>query len=404
MVAPLDGIRVLEVANWLAAPAATALMADLGADVIKVEPPGGDIYRQFVLRSLGYDYDFETNYAFQLDNRGKRSVTVALDRPGGPELVRRMARDVDIVVTNLIHERCVKYGLTYEDVHAANPGVIYVSFSGYGTRGPDANRAGFDFAAFWAAGGVMGLMAEPDAPPPLCRGGQGDHTTALNVLAATLAALRLRDRTGEGQHVETTLQAAGMWTIAGDYSAALVARSDATRLSRNKPTNPIWNTYQCADGQWLLLVMPVPFPNYWPRFCQAVERPDWLTDPRSADLTTLRAHTAEFSAALDVIFARHPRPYWMAKLDEQGLIWANVAKTTEVIADPQVREMGWIAEIDHPQFGKFETLDTPFKIYGSDIGVRGPAPDAGQHTFDILAEFGVSEDEVATLATDGVLG
>src|SRR5512135_3875154 len=129
MVAPLDGIRVLEIANWLAVPAAAALMADMGAAVIKVEPPGGDIYRGFLLRSLGYDYDFETNYAFQLDNRGKRSITVALDKPGGPELVQKLATGVDIVMTNLIQERRVKFGLTYEAVRAANPGVIFVSFS-----------------------------------------------------------------------------------------------------------------------------------------------------------------------------------------------------------------------------------------------------------------------------------
>ncbi len=145
MAAPLDGIRVLEIANWLAAPAAAALMADLGAEVIKVEPPGGDIFRAFVLSSIGYDYDFETNYAFQLGNRGKRSMTVALDKPGGPELVKRLAKDVDILLTNLIQERRVKYGLTYDEVRAANPGVIYVSLSGYGTRGPDENRSGFDF-------------------------------------------------------------------------------------------------------------------------------------------------------------------------------------------------------------------------------------------------------------------
>ena len=402
MPAPLDGIRVLEVANWLAVPAAAALMADLGADVIKVEPPDGDIFRALVLRSLGYDYEFATNYAFELDNRGKRSMTVALDKPAGCGLVRRMSQDVDIFITNLVQERRVKYGLTYDDVHAANPGVIYVSFSGYGTRGPDANRAGFDFAAFWAATGIMGLLAEPDAPPPLCRGGQGDHATALNILAATLAALRLRDKTGEGQHVETTLQASGMWTIGADYSAALVSRKNTQRVSRTAPTQPIWNSYRCADGEWLLLVMPVPFPAQWPSFCRMVEHPEWID--AYPDLDALRANTAVLTAQVDAIFAQHDRPHWMKKLDEARLIWAPVAKLTDVIDNPQVREMGWITELDHPQHGRFETLDTPFKIYGSDSGARGPAPTLGEHTFDVLTEFGVTSDEIAALATDGVLG
>jgi crotonobetainyl-CoA:carnitine CoA-transferase CaiB-like acyl-CoA transferase len=238
VAAPLQGIRVLEVANWLAAPSAAALMADLGADVIKVEPPGGDVFRGFVLRSLGYDFDFATNYAFELDNRGKRSITVALDQPGGPELVRRLAGEVDVFITNLVQARREKYGLSYEQVAALNERLIYVSFSGYGTRGPDASRPGFDYAAFWARGGIMGLMGEPPSPPPLCRGGQGDHATALNLLAAVFAALRLRDMTGEGQHVETTLQASGMWTLGSDISAALVARQQPARHVRTAPGNP----------------------------------------------------------------------------------------------------------------------------------------------------------------------
>ena len=192
-----------------------------------------------------------------------------------------------------------------------------------------------------------------------------------------------------------------MWTIAGDFQAALVSHRNAPRLSRKAPTNPIWNCYQCADGEWLLLVMPMPFPDYWPRFCKMTGRLEWVAG--YPDLAALRTNNAELSAALDVIFAEHDRAHWMAQMDEAGLIWAPVAKVTEVIENPQVREMGWITEIDHPQYGRFETLDTPFKIYGSEVGVRGPAPGPGQHTFDILSELGITSDEVTKLATDGVL-
>ncbi len=404
MVAPLQGIRVLEVANWLAAPSAAALMADLGAEVIKVEPPGGDVFRGFLLRSLGYDFDFATNYAFELDNRGKRSVTVALDRPGGPELVRKMAARSDVFLTNLVQERRVKYGLTYEEVTAVHSKVIYASFSGYGARGPDANRPGFDYAAFWARSGLMGLLGEPPSPPPLCRGGQGDHTTALNILAAVLAALRVRDITGEGQHVEVTLQGTGMWTLGTDLQAALVARQQPGRHDRTAPTNPIWNSYQCAGGDWVLLVMPVPDPLYWPRFCAMVERPEWATDARYDTLLKRRDHSGGLTREIDAIFASHDRAYWAAKLDEFGLIWAPVATLPDVIDDQQAREMGWFTTIDHPSYGAFETLDTPFHIYGADIGPRGPAPDAGQHTFEVLSEMGIAGDELSELATQGVLG
>jgi len=400
---PLDGIRVLEVANWLAAPAAGALMADLGADVIKVEPPGGDVFRSFVLSSMGYDFDFATNYAFEVDNRGKRSVTIALDRPGGCALVRRLSESVDVFTTNLIQERCARYGLTFDEIRAANPRVVYTAFSGYGTRGPDQNRPGFDYAAFWARSGLMGLLGEPPSPPPLCRGGQGDHTTALNILAAVLAALRLRERTNEAQHVEVTLQGTGMYTIAGDLQAALVARQQPRRHERTRPANPIWNSYRCGDGEWVLLVMPQPDP-YWPRFCAMIGRPEWAHDSRYDSLRGRREHTVELTKTIDAIFALHDRPTWSAKLDEHRLIWAPVATLPEVVDDPQVREMGWFATLEHPTAGRFETLAAPFRIYGADIAPRSASPSPGQHTFDVLAEFGVAEDEIARLAADGVLG
>lgn len=402
MAAPLDGIRVLEVANWLAAPAATALMADLGADVIKVEPPAGDVYRGFILRSTGYNHDFATNYAFELDNRGKRSVTVDLDKPGGPELVRRLAAGCDVFVTNLVQRRRARYGLAEPDVRAVNESVVYTSFSGYGTHGPDEDRPGFDFAAFWARSGIMGLLAEPDAPPPLCRGGQGDHSTALNILAAVLAALRMRDRTGEGQHVEVTLQASGMWTIAGDFAAALVARQQPPRISRKSPVNPIWNSYRSADDRWVLLVNPVPFPHAWPAFCRMAERTDWAE--RYRDLASLRADTASLTTEIDAVFAARDYARLARELDESALVWAPVATMPEMIADPQVREMGWFTTIDSPRFGPFETLDTPFKLYGSDTGARGPAPQPGEHTFAVLSELGIEGEDLERLATDGVFG
>ena len=404
MAAPLDGIKVLEVANWLAAPAAAALMADMGADVIKVEPPSGDIFRGFILRSIGYDFDFPHNYGFEVDNRGKRSIAIDLDKPGGPELVRRLAEDCDVFLTNLVQRRRVRYGLTLDEVKAANPQVIYASFSGYGAHGPDEDRPGFDFAAFWARSGIMSMIGEPDAAPAMCRGGQGDHTTALNILASVLAALRMRDKTGEGQHVEVTLQGTGMYTIAGDFSAALTSKKNPTRISRKTPVNPIWNTYRCADDRWILTVMPVPFPAYWPKFCQIIEKPEWADDDRWNDLPKLRANTPMLVEWIDEIVAARPYAHWARLFDEYGLIWAPVATMTDMINDPQVREMGWITEVEHPTAGKFETLNTPFRLYGTDTGARGRAPEIGEHTFEVLTAAGITEDEMTRLAEVGVLG
>jgi len=403
MVAPLEGIRVVEVANWLAAPSAAALMTDLGAGVIKVEPPGGDVFRHFNLRAIGYDYDFATNYAFELDNRGKRSITVDVAAPGGSEVVRRLAAAADIFITNLIQRRRKQYGLTTEDIQAVNRRVIYVSLTGYGAEGPDADRAGFDYAAFWARSGIMGILGDPGSSPPLCRGGQGDHTTCLNILAATLVALRLRDQTGEGQVVDVTLLGSGLWTIASDLSAALLARQQPPRHDRTSPPNPIWNSYQCADGKWVLLVMPQPDP-YWPAFCGIVGRPEWVADPRYDSLQTRMKNSAELTAQIDTIFRSTDYASWAKKLDEGGLIWAPVAELPDVIEDPTARALGAFVELEHPDVGRYETLAAPFRVRDADIRPRGPAPRAGEHTQQVLEELGLEADEMAELAAKGVFG
>jgi crotonobetainyl-CoA:carnitine CoA-transferase CaiB-like acyl-CoA transferase len=401
MAAPLDGIRVIEVSNWLAGPAAAALMADMGADVIKVEPPGGDVLRAFRLRTLGYDTDLDT--VFQCDNRGKRSVTVDLERAGAPELVARLVERADVFITNLTQPRRERYRLTWEELRRSNPGLVYVSLTGYGTQGPEAWRAGFDYSAFWARSGIMSTLGEPPSPPPLCRGGQGDHTTALNLLAAALAALRVRDRTGESQYAEATLYGTGMWTIAGDLSAALVTGQQPPRHDRTAPPNPIWNSYETRDGRWILLVMPQP-DAYWPRFCRALEQPDWEADPRYASAALRAQHGRELAAAISRRFAERDREDWGRRLDEHGIVWAPVATLPEVVRDAQARQIGAFRALEHPQHGRFETLAAPFAIHGCTIEPRGAAPAAGEHTRQVLHELGLGAREIQALADAGALG
>jgi crotonobetainyl-CoA:carnitine CoA-transferase CaiB-like acyl-CoA transferase len=401
MVAPLAGIRVIEVANWLAAPAATALMADLGADVIKVEPPGGDVLRHFDMVAYGYtEYRFPTNCVFELDNRGKRSIVVDLDRSGGPELVHRLLERADVLVLNLTPKRRERYRLTEDAVRATRPSIVYASLTGYGTAGPDADRPGFDYAAFWARAGIMNALG---SPPPLCRGGQGDHATSLNLLAAVLAALRVRDSTGAGQAVEVTLQGTGMWTVASDLSAALLTRQQAPRHDRVEPSNPIWNSYLSRDGRWILLVMPAPV-LYWPRFCRAIGEPAWADDPRYSDMAKRKTASLELTAAIADRFAQRDLAEWAQRLDAEGLIWAPVVDFVEVIDDPQPRRMGAFATLEHPQAGSFETLAAPFTLRDADVRPRGAAPATGEHSRAVLEELGLAEAEIAALEAAKVLG
>jgi len=401
MAAPLEGIKVVEIANWLAAPAAAAMLRDLGADVVKVEPPEGDVLRGIV--EAMYPGKYAINPVFEVDNRGKRSVTVALDHAEGPGVVHALMRTADIVITNLTGPRLARYRLGAAEVHALNPRAVHVSLTGYGSRGPDASRPGFDYAAFWARSGIMGLVGEPGSAPMMCRSAQGDHTTSFNLLAATLAALRLRDQTGEGQSVEVALQVTGLWTIAMDVSTALAIPEQPPRHDRARPINPIWNTYETADGRWVLLVMPAP-DAYWPSFCEMLGQASWVDDARYDTLQHRAEHAEDLTAQIAAAFAAEDAAYWGRRLDEFGLIWAPVAELPEVVADPQLEAMEAFTAVDYGEAGSQRTLNTPFTIRGADVRVRGRAPEVGEHSAEVLAEAGLSVLEVADLAAKGVLG
>jgi crotonobetainyl-CoA:carnitine CoA-transferase CaiB-like acyl-CoA transferase len=400
MAAPLEGITVVELANYVAAPSAGALMADLGADVIKIEPPGGEVMRGVV--PSGGDGQPPFNFLFELENRGKRSVTVALDAPGGTEVIHRLLANADVFLTNLMAPRLEKYGLTPREVHARNPQVVFVSVTGYGLRGPDAARPGFDFSAFWTRSGIMSLVGHPDGPPVLSRIAQGDHTTGINGLAATLAALRLRDLTGEGQVVEISLQQTGLYTIATDISRTLMDGKAPKRFDRTAPENPLFNTYPTRDGQWLMLVHMTPDP-YWPRLCRAIGREEWAEHPDYASMAARRVRGAEIAAVVEGTFLTADLAHWAAKLDEHGLIWAPMVDTAEVIADPQLRELNAFQPLELAN-GTFETVGVPFTIHGADVRVRGGASEPGEDTADALEAAGLSGEEVAEFAANGVFG
>lgn len=396
---PLEGVRVVEVASWLAAPSFASLMRDLGADVVKVEPPGGETYRKLFASLLGEDF---VHPGYQLDNRGKRAVAVNLDAAEGRELVYRLIEGADVFVTNLTAPRLVRYGLTDEAVHRVEPRIVYTVVSAFGLDGPDAERAGFDQTAFWARSGAMAMVGNAGDDPSICRGGYGDHTTALNLLAATLAALRLRDATGEGQYVEVTLQKTGIWALGADVVSTLYTREEPQRQDNAAPPHPIWNHYRTADDRWLLMVMPPAWPH-WPVFCELMGHPEWVSDERFANLVAMAENSHEIIPEVRARFLEHDLAYWREKLDAAGLVWEPVAQVTEVVEDPQLRETGAFAMLEHPRAGIIETLNAPFHIRGADVAVRGPAPDCGEHTREVFAELGVSEERLDELFAAGIL-
>ena len=400
MAGPLDGIRVIELANYLAAPAAAALMADLGANVVKIEPPDGDVYRGHRTLRPGDPISF----SFAVDNRGKRSMTLDLGHPEARDVVLRLASQADVFVTNLTPQRLRRYGVTFEDVSAVAPQIVFALLTGYGSEGADADRPGFDGTTFFARSGMTWLLGEQGTPPVLSRPGQGDHVAALNLLAGVLSALRLRDRDGEPQFVDVSLQQTGVWAVAADTQHALNREEhDFERQNRKTHWHLTRNTYETSDGRWMQLTMPLP-ERYWARFCEAIERPEWAADGRYSSTAAMRENGTALLPTIDEIFRSHELAHWRERLDAAGCIWSLITSPFEVVNDPQLRERGAFERVTDSDGASYEVIATPFKIHGADIHARGAAPNVGEHTDEVLGEYGFSSAELAEMAAKRLFG
>ena len=396
----LEGIRVVEMGLWVAGPAAAGLLADWGADVIKVEPPSGDPMRAFFRLSTGSKV--ERNPPFDLDNRGKRSVALDLRVPAAREAAQRIVDRADVFVTNLRAAALARAGLAYEDVRAENPRLIYAGLSGYGQRGPEKDRAAFDYAAFWARAGAMASLGEPEGPPPTQRPAMGDHPAGLALAGAVAAALYHRERTGQGQEVHLSLFHAGMWMMATDIQTCLITGLGAAPTGRLVP-NALWNHYKAKDEKWFHLVM-LQADRYWSGFCAALERPDLEHDERYADIFVRAQHGAELIAALDEIFATRTRAEWAERFDRHQLVWGPVQSITDVVADPQARALDAFAKVQHRSGDDIEIVRSPVDFGATPASVRHGAPELGEHTEAVLLEYGYSWDDIAKLKEQGAIG
>jgi crotonobetainyl-CoA:carnitine CoA-transferase CaiB-like acyl-CoA transferase len=403
VVAPLAGIRVVEVANWMAAPGAAALMADMGADVVKVEPLRGDAMRGATRQPAVPEGEPPIDAAFQMDNRGKRGIAVAINEPRGADLVRRLAGNADVFLCNLLPSRQTKYGLDAVTLQGLNPRLVHATLTGYGPTGPDAARPGYDLTAYFGRGAVLDAMSEPANPaPPRLRPAQGDHTAALALFGGVLAALRVVEATGEGQVVDVSLLAAAAWTMSSDLSATLVDGVTPTPQGRVARPHALHGGFRCADGRWILLFMPEP--RWWPPFCEAVGHPEWVDDERFAGWADRARNMPEVTRLMDEAFADRPLAEWGALFDERGFIWGPASTVSEFAADEQAAADGLFPEVVDGTGRRFRTVRPPMRLQGSEVAARGAAPEVGEHTTAVLTELGVSADDLAALVHDGVIG
>ena len=289
MTGPLQGVRVVEVGVWVAGPAAGAILADWGADVIKIEPPGGDPARTFQ-RMLGGD--LPTNPPFELDNRNKRSVVVDLATDEGRDVAARLVDGADVFLTNIRRSALARIGLDDERLLARNPRLVYGLITGYGTEGPEADEPAYDIAAWWSRAAIAALLTPPGGALPFQRGGMGDHTVAMTAAGMISAALVARERTGRGQLVSTSLLRQGAYTIGFDLNTALMWGQGIRVGTRTAMGNPCINNYTAGDGRRFWIV-GLEGERHWPPLARAVGHPEWLTDPRFATARDRAVHAAE---------------------------------------------------------------------------------------------------------------
>ncbi len=324
MPGPLSGIRVVELGFWVAGPSAAGVLADWGAEVVKIEPRDGDPFRALFITATGEPAP--ANPPFELDNRGKRSIVLDLTHPDARTIADRLLARADVFVTNLRPAPLARVGLDWDTVSARHPRLVYAHVTGYGTTGPDRDRPAYDIGAFWARAGIAAALTPPGTDPPYQRGAFGDHTAGVTTAGAVAAALLARERTGRGQLVSTSLLRVGVFVLGWDTNTTLRLGVPARPMMRTKTPNPLISCYRCGDGRWLWL-LGLQGDRHWPDLVNAVEHPEWRDDPRFATMAARRANCPELVGLLDAIFVTRPLAEWGEILDRAGMWWAAVQTT-----------------------------------------------------------------------------
>ena len=335
----------------------------------------------------GYDFQFD------VDNRGKRSIAVNLNEAEGVAVVHGLIEGADIFLCNLLPKRQKRFGLDAGTLLELRPGLVHATLTGYGTSGPDAWRPGYDVTAFFGRSGLYDAMREGEhGVVPMARPAQGDHTTGLAFTTAILGALRLAERTGKGQVVETSLYETAVWTQASDFAVTAVDKAPVRRRARKEQLTPMTNRYPCKDNQWVVLNMLDA--GAWERLCRALGREDWLDDERFATPKDRYRRMPELVEAIDAVLSARTRDEWGGIFDEHGVIWGPVLSLHEVPDDAHAQAIGLFPSVEHPQLGTYRTVRAPVRFATADVGPSGPAPALGEHTREVLAELGYADDDI----------
>ncbi len=402
MSAPLEDITVVTIENFVATPSCSALLADLGANVIKIEPHGGDPVRTLsntpkVDGPLGKHKGW-----FDVDNRGKRSICVAINTEAGQKIIHQLISKAQIFICNLLPHRQQRFSFDPDTLLAINPSLVHATFSGYGTAGPDASRPGFDVTAYWGRSGLSEISrADEDDTIQIARPGVGDHISGITLLSTVLAGLRQAERTGKGQVVETSLYETAIWAQATDFSVTVNDHAPVSYRNRYNTLTPMMNSYPCGDGKWVVLHMMDK--DAWPRLCKAIGREEWLEDERFQNGKERYKRMRELVGMIEEALAVRNRDEWGRIFDELGVIWGPIMSLDEAAQDPQAHALDMFPELHHPEIGSYRTVSAPMRFHNADVRPRGPAPAFAADTREVLGKAGFSESEIDDLLEAGVI-
>jgi len=393
MSGPLHGVKVVELGVWVAGPAAAGVLGDWGADVIKIEPLSGDPARTFQRMFGG---DMPNNPVFELDNRNKRGIALDISTPEGREIALELLDQADVFVTNVRVDALKRAGLDYDTVSARNPRLVYGQITGYGLEGPDANRPGYDIAAFWARSGIAHMLTPEGGALPFQRGGMGDHTTGVTFAGAISAALYQRERSGLGQMVSSSLLRQGVYTIGFDLNMMLGWGQHPMIGQRTQMMNPSVTNYQAGDGKWFWVV-GLEGERHWPPLARVAGHPEWITDERFVTPLQRAINHKELIALLDEAFSGKSLAEWADIFaTEPDMFWSPVNSAEEVLADPQLQHAGGLIEVPD-EYGTTTMIASPADFHGTPGEPRWIAPKLGEHTAEVLRELGRSDAVIEEL-------
>ena len=393
-----SGLKVVDLASFIAGPSAAVILSDFGADVIKVEPPSGELWRH--ANHMPPQPVADDAYPWHLANRNKRGMALDLKSPNAHQVLEKLVKWADVLIVNTPHPARKKLKLEYEDVVGWNPRLIYADLTGFGDKGPDADLPGFDITSYWARSGLLSMTRDAGAPPTWPVAGSGDNATAVGLYSAIVTALYRRERTGEGAHVTTSLLAEGVWSASVSIQAALCDAKFYGLHDRANPANAAMNVYRTKDDVWFVLIITS---DKVAAVTKAIGRTDLLTDPRFSDPAKLTANMAALTAILDETFASQPMAHWFEVLSGARVTFGAVRGPQEVINDPQLRANDIVVPLEGAGGKLTSTVSSPIKVHGVTKVPATRAPGIGEHNEQVLGELGFSAAEIDGLLSSGAV-